>query len=574
MLKQEIVQRIRETFSGLKVIHQSHLKMLSNDVLKELESELLLCPEYENIRNIVYCIVKGINLPLCKTCSRPLSFNQYLHKHEYCSAYCRDHSPCVQSKRVGTVRSKYKNGRIGGRIKMSDEERKRIHSERKCQHDMELYGQTGLTRDEKRHLTMIKKYGVKAMLCTPYGKEKAMAGLIDKYGENPFFKIWDEWKEKREAIIENDPCFYKNNQKKAMLSYARSTFRKLKKRWENEVEPLFTEDEYVNFHKTYKWKCVHCGNEFESAIYTTDFSIVDRYMPRCLKCHPYDEGYSIKEKAMTDFVKSIYAGEIIENDRIMINPFELDVYIPLKYIAIEFDGDFWHSDAVGKDKHYHIKKTELCSEKGIRLIHIFEHEWDNKQNIVKDRIKSALGIYDRRIYARKCIVHEIDIKDANDFLERNHLQGACCASVCLGLYHGNELVSVMTFGKPRFNKEYDWEMIRFSSCLGTQVIGGAGKLLAYFRKSYAGTIISYADRRYSDGGLYRAIGFHEIGVSDPNYVWVNGKGAMLSRYKCQKHLLEKVIGDKFNPSLSESENMTANGYMKVYDCGNLIYVLE
>ena len=457
---------------------------------------------------------------------------------------------------------------------MTDEERKCISEARKDHHDMEAYGKTGLTRNEKRHLTMLRKYGVKAMICTPDGKEKAMAGLVKKYGDNPFEKMGAELKRKRDSILEEDPAYYKRLHDKTLKSYSKNMFRKLKKRWAGEVEPLFDEDEYVNFHKTYRWKCVHCGNEFESRIYVTDFSDVDRYMPRCLKCHPHTEGFSRKEKEIVDFVKSIYAGEVIENDRMLINPFELDIYIPGKGLAIEFDGGFWHSETAGKNEKYHLAKTDMCLEKGIRLIHVFEHEWDSRQDIVKDRIKSALGIYDRRIYARKCIVCEIDAHEADDFLERNHLQGSSHSAIRLGLYHENKLVAVMTFSRPRFNKNYDWELIRFASNLGTQVIGGSGKLLSHFRKNNLGSIISYADRRYSDGRLYRKIGFSETGTSSPNYWWINNNGDMFSRYQCQKHKLPALLGDKFDPALSETENMEANGYFKLYDCGNYVFAME
>ncbi|MBR4316364.1 MAG: hypothetical protein IKP65_05310 [Alphaproteobacteria bacterium] len=71
-----------------------------------------------------------------------------------------------------------------------------------------------------------------------------------------------------------------------------------------------------------------------------------------------------------DFIKSIYPYDIIENDKTMIKPYELDIYIPEKQVAIEFDGIYWHNEE-NKPKNYHLMKTELCEEKGIHLIHIF-----------------------------------------------------------------------------------------------------------------------------------------------------------------------------------------------------------
>ena len=131
----------------------------------------------------------------------------------------------------------------------------------------------------------------------------------------------------------------------------------------------------------------------------------------------------------------------------------------------------------------------------------------------------------------------------------------------------------MTFGKPRFNKNHDWELIRFASKLGIHVVGGASKLLAHFRKSHSGSVVSYADRRYSDGNLYEKLGFKKAGVSKPNY-WYVKKNSRLSRYACQKHKLQAVLGDGFDPNLSEEENMYMNGWTRYHDCGNLVYVLE
>ena len=129
----------------------------------------------------------------------------------------------------------------------------------------------------------------------------------------------------------------------------------------------------------------------------------------------------------------------------------------------------------------------------------------------------------------------------------------------------------MTFGKPRFNKKFEWELIRYAT--SKHVIGGAGKLLKYFERNFnPKSIITYADRSYSQGNMYRKIGFNELKPAEPNYQWIDGT-RILSRYQCQKHRLKELLGNgnKFNENLSESENMIANGFIKVYDCGNLVF---
>ena len=107
-------------------------------------------------------------------------------------------------------------------------------------------------------------------------------------------------------------------------------------------------------------------------------------------------------------------------------------------------GDYWHSD-IYRDKDYHLIKTNLVEKQGYQLIHIFEHEWINKQEIIKSKLKSLLNIDQTRIYARKCIIKEISAKEKNTFLNQFHIQGEDKSKIKLGLFYQYELVAVMTF---------------------------------------------------------------------------------------------------------------------------------
>ena len=168
-----------------------------------------------------------------------------------------------------------------------------------------------------------------------------------------------------------------------------------------------------------------------------------------------------------------------------------------------------------------------------------------------------------KIYARKCIVKEITSKEKNEFLNKTHIQGEDRANIKLGLFYNNELVAVMTFCKSRFNKNFEWELSRYSS--SKHVIGGAGKLLKYFERIYKPkSLITYADRRFSQGKLYFTLGFTFDHFSLPNYFYNRGK-IRLSRIQCQKHKLKDILKD-FDDNLSESENMYINGWNKIYDC--------
>lgn len=216
-------------------------------------------------------------------------------------------------------------------------------------------------------------------------------------------------------------------------------------------------------------------------------------------------------------------------------------------------------------------KTELCEKEGYQLIHIFEHEWDFNQELIKEKIKAILGVNQEKVYARKCTVKKISVKEKNEFLNKYHIQGEDKSKIKLGLFYNDELIAVMTFGKPRFNQQYNWELIRYAT--SKHVIGGAGKLLSFFRKQFTGSIITYADRRFSQGNMYEKLGFKLERISEPNYWWVKNN-EILSRYQTQKHNLKDILKDKFDPTKSEDENMINNGYYQIFDCGNLVYALD
>jgi len=270
------------------------------------------------------------------------------------------------------------------------------------------------------------------------------------------------------------------------------------------------------------------------------------------------------KKSIVDFIKSLNIMNIIENDYSILGTKELDIYLPDHKLAIEFNGLFWHSERANKDKNYHINKTIECEKQGIHLIHIFEDEWLIKQDIVKSIIKANLKINDRIIYGRKCEIEKI--KDCKDFLNNNHIQGNSAASIKYGLYYEDELVSVLTFGKSRFNKKYDWEILRFANLKNTKVIGSFAKLLKAFERENNGSIITYSDRRYFNGSIYRNNGFNELDKTKPGYYYTDYK-YRYNRQKFMKHKLNKLL-ENFDPILTEWENMQLNGWDRIWDCGN------
>ena len=152
------------------------------------------------------------------------------------------------------------------------------------------------------------------------------------------------------------------------------------------------------------------------------------------------------------------------------------------------------------------------------------------------------------------------------------MQGFSGSNVKLGLFYKDELVSIMTFDKTKFNKKYEWEITKFCNKKFISVIGGASKLYKYFVDNYKpNSIIGYADRRYSNGDLYKQLGFEFSHNSAPNYWYFKLPDMTLySRVKFQKHKLINLL-ENFDNNKSEIENMLNNGYLRIFDCGNMIY---
>lgn len=294
----------------------------------------------------------------------------------------------------------------------------------------------------------------------------------------------------------------------------------------------------------------------------------------CPKCFKDKSGI---EKELFEYIQSLLPGvEVEENNRTILNGKEIDVYIPSLKLGFEMDGLIWHSDKFDTDKDYHLNKTELASDKGVTLVHIFEDEWEHKNMICKSRIKSLLGIIDSRIFARKCEVKIVSFLDASKFINENHIQGFAPSSVNIGLFYCNELIDIMTFGKKRVNvgakqEEGVYELIRMCSKLNMMVVGGASKMLSYFIKNFnPRTIITYADRRWSTGGVYEKIGFKFTHTSKPSYSYVVNK-KRTNRYTLRKDVLVSKYGCP--PEMTEKEFCQNQGWYRIYDCGCLCYKL-
>jgi len=280
----------------------------------------------------------------------------------------------------------------------------------------------------------------------------------------------------------------------------------------------------------------------------------------------YSKNKSSYERIIREYLDQLQI-EYICNDRKILNGKELDIFIPNHNLAIEINGVYWHRDIDGSKKNYHKIKTDICESNNIRLLHITDKEIDFKFDMVKNLISSALGL-NKRIYARKCIVDNIDSKTFANFMYSNHFQGSINSSIRYGLFCRGDLVSVMGFSKPRFSSKQDYELTRFCNKIGYNVVGGASKLFKRFCIDNKNkTVVSYCDRKFFTGTMYERIGMDLSHLSPPNYVWIhNNTGDVLTRYQTQKHKLENCP-----ENYTEHMYMTDKNYFKLYDSGQKVY---
>lgn len=327
-----------------------------------------------------------------------------------------------------------------------------------------------------------------------------------------------------------------------------------------------------------------CGHKFNRRLQSARSSAKSFGEINCTDCNYASR--SLAEEELSKFVKSLRM-KVIDGfyiDKRGKGKFEADVYVPCKKMAFEYHGLNWHSERILKKKsriakNYHTDKMKHFAEDGIQTIQIFESEWTHKKDIIKSIILSKLGKSKLKIFARDCSVDRVDSREAREFFNKNHRQGHSNGFLYIGLKYENRIVACMSFGKSRFSNKYDTELLRFSTELNTSVVGGFSRLLVNAKRNMdLGTIVTYADLRFSNMDqsktVYALNGFKHSHISGPNYFYFKkGRDILWSRNKFQKHKLENLL-ENFDPLKSEYENMLANKYDRIWDCGNHVYILD
>lgn len=500
---------------------------------------------------------------------------------------------CKNSKCENTV--KFVNSTVGYRDYCS---KKCISSdikviETKKLKSLEKFGTTSPAKSdivkEKIKKTNRIKYGGNSPMSSKIIRTKSVDTLIKNFGVDNPSKSKEVQQVRIESFKANSDKF-KNNYKSTSLSrygvthpwknkeIHKKTISKFYKNYRDRIESKTSPDfEFLDFLKdkttVLLFDCKNCNTNFSINTYQFYYRVNNK-LNICTNCHPISESSSLSQIEISKYVKENYRGEILENYKSAISPYELDIFIPELNLAIEFNGIWWHSSKY-KEKDYHLKKLELCQKNNIKLITLWEDDWQMKRDICESFVLNKLGL-SKKIHARKCSVVEIDYNTSRKFLDDNHFQGDCKSSVRLALYYDDKIVCLMTFSKLRLplggkNKEGTWELTRFCNKNFHTTIGGASKLLKSFIKQYKPVEIqTYSDNLISDGNMYKKLGFSYFQTSKPGYWYViNGKRE--HRFNWRKDKLKKIGADI---SKSENQIMEEWGYHRVYNGGNKKWILQ
>jgi hypothetical protein len=276
---------------------------------------------------------------------------------------------------------------------------------------------------------------------------------------------------------------------------------------------------------------------------------------------------SIGEQQIREFMQSL--GILVSyNDRSIISPLELDIYMPEYNLAIEYCGLYWHSEQQGKTKQYHANKYKKCKELGIQLITIFEDEWMKQQEQIKRKLQHLIRKNNDKVYARHTNIVDLSTTQKNRFFNENHIQGTGPGSVTYGLMVNSQVVAAMSFIK---QKNGVFVLNRYATSF--RVVGGFTKLLNHFKLYNTWTkLVSFADLRWSDGRLYQSTGWQLDKILPPDYYYSPDGHNRIHKFNYRRKNLPRLL-KSFDPELSETQNCDINNVLRIWDCGKMRFVI-
>ena len=451
--------------------------------------------------------------------------------------------------------------------KVFNERRDEIREKRKAT-NLEKYGvewaaQTSEIK-EKSKQTCLEKYGVENGNQAKEVREKTKQYFIDKYGVENYSqtaeckeKVATTWKNKSKEDIDKILTKRKNtNLEKYGAEYPQTTTEIKEKIRRTNLE-RYGKSSGFNYEKIKQTNLEKYG-----VAYTC-------LLPQCQNKGGMISKINLRFKAKLDELGIKNELEFrLENksydikcDNVLI---EINPTFTHNSSKVEWKGKF---KIEPKEEGYHQEKTIIANKNGYRCIHIWD--WDDEDKLL-EILKEK-----KTLYARNLIIGKVSKKDTTLFLEKYHLQNSCNGQeICLGLYKNSELIEIMTFGKPRYNKHYEWELLRLCTKSEYKVVGGAEKLFKYFIKQYnPKSIISYCDNSKFSGNVYLKLGMKLKTFGQPSKHWFN---IFTFRHITDNLLRQRGYSQLHKDTIHQKGEsnellMLENGYLEMYDCGQSTY---
>lgn len=333
----------------------------------------------------------------------------------------------------------------------------------------------------------------------------------------------------------------------------------LESEWSARNVGPFSEAMKGSLRKT--WWVGKCGHEWKTSTRTR---VQGFGCPRCSAT----EFSSNAERELTGWLSSLT--EVRANDRILLSGSEVDAYLPLQRVAIEFNGLYWHSERwMSPARHW--EKTQMCAQAGVELIHVWEDDWRDRKDVVKRMIARKIGkSSEERLNARSLNLATVTHGEAKSFLDKNHVQGPASGSGRFALVDGEGRPRAVLVARKRHAGEF--EIVRYAS--DALVRGGFSRLMRHAEKELrVSKWVTFAARDVSDGGLYEVTGFVKDGEIPPDYAYVVAN-RRVHKFNYRKARFKSDPDLKYEEGLTERELADLNGLYRIYDAGKIRYVRE
>lgn len=440
---------------------------------------------------------------------------------------------------------------------------------------LEKYGNENYNNSEQTKITNLEKYGVDNQFKLKENQDKAEQVMLEKYGVPKFFQERNLFKNiSLERYGVTHPMQNKQVESKLrntkLIKYGDSNYNNQAKFEQTMLEKYgVTRPFYVEKfkQKAFKTKLEKYNNK--------NYNNRPKALKTLYKKYGKDFYKHLTLKTVGNRISKINLkfAKFINCDNF---EFPLESYsYDLKYgnTLIEIDPSFTHNSLPNKiygkfggiDKNYHSDKTSLARQNGYKCIHIFDwDDWNKIKYLLQDK---------KTLYARKLQVKEVDKKECNEFLNNYHLQNSCNGQeVRLGLYKDNELIEIMTFGKPRYNKNYQWELLRLCTKPEYKVVGGSEKLFKHFIQLVnPKSIISYCDNSKFSGEVYSKLGFIQKGKPHPSLHWSKDDEHITDNLLRQRGF-DQLFNTNYGKGTSNEELMIEHGWLPIYDCGQMTFI--